>query len=70
MIYVIWLDVTHVSDPSLADAPAVLRSADAYPPYFAIVARITAKLKMKPVTIMNLDRSERSGRTFASEAFS
>jgi hypothetical protein len=69
MTYVIRLDVTHVSDPSLADASAVLRSADVYPPYFAIVARITAK-KMKPVIIMNLDRSERSGRMFTSEAFS
>jgi hypothetical protein len=38
-------------------------------PYFAIVPRMTAKLKMKPVIITNRDRSERSGRMFASEAF-
>ena len=27
------------------------------PPYFAIVARMTAKLKMNPVNAMNLDMS-------------
>jgi hypothetical protein len=40
-----------------ADASAVLPSADILPPYFAIVARMTAKLRMNPVNAMNLDRS-------------
>ena len=34
--------------PSLAETPAVMRS-DVYLPYFAIAARMTAKLKMNPV---------------------
>jgi hypothetical protein len=37
--------------------PGGFASADVEPPYFAIVARMTAQLKMKPVIIMNLDMS-------------
>jgi hypothetical protein len=40
-----------------AYTPAVLRSADVYLTYFAIVARMTAKLKMNPVSAMNLESS-------------
>jgi hypothetical protein len=43
--------------PSLADTPGGLPSAALAPSYFAIVARTTAQLKMKPVIIMNLDTS-------------
>jgi hypothetical protein len=41
---------------SLADTPGGV-PADIGPPYFAIVARTTAQLKMKPVIITNLDTS-------------
>jgi hypothetical protein len=43
--------------PSLADTPGGLHPPMLDPPYFAIVARTTAQLKMKPVIIMNLDMS-------------
>lgn len=39
------------------------------PPYFAIVARMTAKLKMNPVKAVNLDRSERSGHMLLPPGF-
>jgi hypothetical protein len=37
--------------------PSLAETLGGLPPYFAIVARTTAQLKMKPVIIMNLDAS-------------
>jgi len=56
MTYVIQLDGAHVL-PFACRHPRRFASADVGPPYFAIVARTTAQLKMKPVIIMNLDTS-------------
>ncbi len=42
---------------SFADTAAVLHPPMLKAPYFAIVARTTAQLRMKPVIIMNLDTS-------------
>jgi hypothetical protein len=55
MTYVIQLDGAHVL-PFRLPTPGGA-SADVGPPYFAIVARTTAQLKMKPVIITNLDTS-------------
>jgi hypothetical protein len=46
--------MTHVV---FADAPAVLGPPLFHVPYFAIAARITAKLKTNPVSAMNLETS-------------
>jgi hypothetical protein len=56
MTYVIQLDGAHVL-PIRLPTPRRFASADVKPLYFAIVARTTAQLKMKPVIIMNLDTS-------------
>jgi len=55
MTYVSQLDGAHVL-PFRLPTPGG-PSPDFRPPYFAIVARTTAQLKMKPVIIMNLDTS-------------
>ena len=56
MTYVIQLDDAHVLPFRLPTSRrfCIRRYG---PPYFAIVARTTAQLKMKPVIIMNLDTS-------------
>jgi hypothetical protein len=56
MTYVIQLDGAHVL-PFACRHPRRFASADVGPPYFATVARTTVQLKMKPVTIIDLDAS-------------
>jgi hypothetical protein len=56
MTYVIQLDGAHVL-PIRLPTPRRFASADVEPLYFAIAARTKAKLKTKPVIIMNLDTS-------------
>jgi hypothetical protein len=56
MTYVMQRDVAHVLPLRLS--PRRICVADVLPPYFAIAARMTAKLRTNPLITMNfLDRS-------------
>src|SRR4029077_15810159 len=59
--HVIQLGVTHVLPLRLPTPRRFCASPMFYLAYYAIVARMTAKLKMNPVNAMNLDSSYRSG---------
>lgn len=63
-------DLRHSAGRPSCSAPSPADPGVSLSPYFAIVARMTAKLMMNPVKAMNLDTSERSGHMVLPPRFS